>query len=131
MRKAEVSLAGGTDARHQLVLLALLPVLHGVAPVLEHLLLLLLLRAALVDVSRDCQVRNCTSCYGNWGRAEWADRHLRRVVSRLISALVLTYKGVDRQNLHLDILLVLSRTGVVVIKEVVFAEKARTGIASG
>ena len=81
MREAEVGLASGTDARYQLVLLALLPVLHSVAPVLEHLLLLLLLRAALVYVSRDCQVGNCTSCNGNWGRAKWTHWHLRRVVS--------------------------------------------------
>jgi hypothetical protein len=104
VRKAEVSLTGGADARHQLVFLALLPVLHSMAAVLEHLLLLVLLRAALVYVSRDCQVRNCTSCNGNWGRAEWT-------------------------NWHLDILLVLSGTGVIIIQEVVLAKKTRAGIA--
>jgi hypothetical protein len=104
VREAEVGLAGGADARHQLVLLALLPVLHSMAAVLEHLLLLFLLGAALVYVSRDCQVRNCTSCNGNWGRAEWT-------------------------NWHLDILLVLSGTGVIIIQEVVLAKKTRAGIA--
>merc|ERR1719295_853407 len=73
------------------------------ASVLENLLLLVLLRAALVYVSRDSKVRNCTSCYGNRGRAE-------------------------RTNWHLDILLVLARTGVVVIEEVIFAKRARAGI---
>jgi len=104
MREAEVGLTGRADARHQLVLLALLPVFDSMATVLENLLLLVLLRAALVYVSRDCQVRNCTSCYGNRGRAEWT-------------------------HWHLDILLVLARTGVVIIEEVIFAKKARTGIA--
>jgi len=104
VREAEVGLTSGADARHQLVLLALLPVLHSMAAVLEHLLLLVLLRAALVYVSRDCQVRNCTSCNGNWGRTEWT-------------------------NWHLDILLVLSGTGVIIIQEVVLAKKTRAGIA--
>lgn len=104
MCEAEVGLTGGADAGHQLVLLALLPVLHSMAAVLEHLLLLVLLRAALVYVGRDCQVRNCTSRNGNRGGAEWA-------------------------NWHLDILLVLSGTGVIVIEEVVLAKESRAGIA--
>jgi hypothetical protein len=102
--EAEVGLTSRADARDQLVLLALLPVFHSMAPVLEHLLLLVLLRAALVYVSGDGQVRNCTSCDGNRSGAEWT-------------------------NWHLDILLVLSRTGVIIIQEVVLAKKPRAGIA--
>ena len=126
VREAEVGLTGGADARHQLVLLALLPVLHSMAAVLEHLLLLVLLRAALVYVSRDCQVRNCTSCNGNWGRTEWTNWHLKSWV-KLISSLAGWQVG--RQTLYLDILLVLSGTGVIIIQEVVLAKKTRAGIA--
>ena len=65
--EAEVGVAGGADASHQLVLLALLPVLHRVASVLEHLLLFVLRRATLVYVGRDSKVGNCTSCNGYRG----------------------------------------------------------------
>ena len=65
--QAEVGVAGGADASHQLVLLALLPVLHRVASVLEHLLLFVLRRATLVYVGRDSKVGNCTSCNGYRG----------------------------------------------------------------
>ena len=65
--EAEVGVAGGADASHQLVLLALLPVLHRVAPVLEHLLLFVLRGATLVYVGGDSKVRNCTSCNGYRG----------------------------------------------------------------
>ena len=65
--EAEVGVTGGADASHQLVLLALLPVLHRVASVLEHLLLFVLRRATLVYVGRDSKVRNCTSCNGYRG----------------------------------------------------------------
>lgn len=65
--QAEVGVAGGADASHQLVLLALLPVLHRVAPVLEHLLLFVLRGATLVYVGGDSKVRNCTSCNGYRG----------------------------------------------------------------
>ena len=125
--QAEVGLTRRTDAGNQLVLLALLPVLHSMAAVLEHLLLLVLLRAALVYVSRDCQVRNCTSCNGNWGRTEWTNWHLKSWV-KLISSLAGWQVG--RQTLYLDILLVLSGTGVIVIEEVVLAKESRAGIAS-
>ena len=65
--EAEVGVTGGADASHQLVLLALLPVLNRVAPVLEHLLLFVLRRATLVYVGRDSKVRNCASCNGYRG----------------------------------------------------------------
>ena len=58
------------------MLLALLPVFDGVATILENLLLLVLFRASLVNVGRDCEVRNSSSCYGDWGGAEGADWNL-------------------------------------------------------
>ena len=58
------------------MLLALLPVFDGVATILENLLLLVLLRASLVNVGRDCEVRNSSSCYGDRGGAEGADWNL-------------------------------------------------------
>ena len=73
--QAEVGLTRRTDAGNQLVLLALLPVFDGVATILENLLLLVLLRASLVNVGRDGEVRNSSSCYGDWGGAKGADRN--------------------------------------------------------
>ena len=59
------------------MLLALLPVFDGVATILENLLLLVLLRASLVNVGRDGEVRNSSSCYGDWGGAKGADWNLK------------------------------------------------------
>ena len=77
MSKAEVGLTSRTDARHQLVLLALFPMLHCMASILENLLLFVFLGATLVYVGGDCKVRHSTSCYGNWGGAEGTDWHLQ------------------------------------------------------
>ena len=78
MSQAEVGLTSRTDARHQLVLLALFPVLDCMTAILENLLLLVFLRATLVYVGGYCKVRHSTSCYGYWGGAERTDWHLQR-----------------------------------------------------